>query len=288
METTLTQRDKALLLILGIILIVFAAVMIPKFGIYALISSRSETKEAINKQKTENEALYMELISNGVNGAYAESAAMAKNYLEKRLLAEKHDLALLSNSICRQESFDTAKNWISTMKYKGFVIGEDSYFASLNLADQMVLPDDSLTLDKVSYNVNKYESPVEVVLSTEIVFSFSLDNCLNVDTLNDLAAMLVMSSQAIRRGSCTVTEFNYEKNFEEAAKDKVSVTIAVYTTVNEELSGYASEICECHSCGYAYTLAWYNTQLEDSAIEGGVGVVSCPDCQAELDGTTIG
>lgn len=288
METSLTQRDKALLLILGIILIVFAAVMIPKFGIYALISSRSETQAAINKQKSENETLYMELVSSGISGAYAESAAMAKNYLEKRLLAEKHNLALLSNSICRQESFDTAKNWVSTMKYKGYVIGEDSYFSSLNLANQVVVPNDTLSLDDVSYNVNKYESPVEVVLSTEIVFNFSLDNCLNVATLNDLAAMLVMSSQAIRRGSCTVTEFNYQKTFEDAAKDKVTVTIAVYTTVNEELSGYASEICECHSCGYAYTLAWYNTQLENGEIEGGVSVVTCPDCQSELDGTTIG
>lgn len=288
METTLTQRDKALLLILGIILIIFAAVMIPKVGIYALISTRSETATTIATQKSENETLYMELVQSGVNGAYVESGAMAKKYLETKLLNEKHDIARLSTSICRQDSYDTAKNWIYTMKYKGYVIGETAYFDSLNVVPKSVVTTDGLTMFDITYDVKKLEADVEIVLSTETKFNFDLQYCTNLDTLNDLATMLVMASQTMRRGSCMVSEFVYNKSSLEEGQDTITLTVVVYTPANNAYSGYASEICECHHCGYAYTLEWYKTQIENASIEGGEATVSCPSCSELLDGTTIG
>ncbi len=287
METTLTARDKALLLVLAIILVVFAAIMIPNYGIYALLTTRSETKAEIDAQKIENQKLYADLIVSGINGAYAENGAMAKKYLENKLLEQKHDLAHQSNSVCRQDSFDTAKNWIYTMKYKGFVVGETAYFDSLNVTAQVVTPDDILTEGETSYDVNKYIADVDAILSTDIDFNFELDFCNNNDSINDLASMLVLASQAIRRGSCYVSEFDYNKAIGEDAKTTISVTIVVYTPASTDYSKYASEICECHECGYAYTKDWFLTKSEEATIEGD-GIVKCPDCELVLDGTTIG
>lgn len=287
METTLTARDKALLLVLAIILVVFAAIMIPNYGIYALLATRSETKADIDAQKIENQKLYADLIVSGVNGAYAENGAMAKKYLENKLLEQKHDLAHQSNSVCRQDSFDTAKNWIYTMKYKGFVVGETAYFDSLNVTSQVVTPDDILTEGETSYDVNKYIADVDAILSTDIDFNFELDFCNNNDSINDLASMLILASQAIRRGSCYVSEFDYNKAIGEDSKSTISVTIVVYTPASSDYSKYASEICECHECGYAYTKEWFLTKSEEATIDGD-GIVKCPDCEIVLDGTTIG
>lgn len=287
METTLTARDKALLLVLAIILVVFAAIMIPNYGIYALLTTRSETKSDIDAQKVENQKLYADLIVSGVNGAYAENGTMAKKYLENKLLEQKHDLAHQSNSVCRQDSFDTAKNWIYTMKYKGFVVGETAYFDSLNVTSQVVTPDDILTEGETSYDVNKYIADVDAILSTDIDFNFELDFCNNNDSINDLASMLILASQAIRRGSCYVSEFDYNKAIGEDAKSTISVTIVVYTPASSDYSKYASEICECHECGYAYTKEWFLTKSEEATIDDD-GIVKCPDCEIVLDGTTIG
>lgn len=262
--------------------------MIPKYGIYALITSRTENATAIASQKSENEQIYQELVTSGISGAYAESGAMAKKYLETKLLNEKHIIARLSTAICRQDSYDTAKNWIYTMKYQGYVIGETAYFDSLNVNPQSVTVADGLTMFDITYEVNKYESEVEVVLSTETKFNFNLEYCTNLDSIYDLATMLVMASQAQRRGSCIVSEFVYDKVDAEEAKESVKITIIVYTSANDELSGYASEICECHECGYAYTLAWFKTQMEKLSIDGAETTVTCPSCSATLDGTTIG
>lgn len=291
METTLTQRDKALLLILGIIIIIFAAVLIPKVGIYALITNRSELATEINKQKEENQTLFVELIQSGVSGAYAESGAMAKNYLNKLVLSEKHDAAKLSTTVNSSNSYMTARDWINPVKYKGFVSGETSYFDSINVEPSTNgVQENNIEMYEISFPVNVYEAEVEAELSIDNTFSFNTAHCTNVDKLNDLASMIVLSSQLARRGSCIIQVFEYKKDdFSEDGQATVTLTVLVITPLNDNLGQYASTICECHSCGTPYYLSDFETKLQDKIIEEGEGaVVTCTNCGEVIDGTTIG
>lgn len=291
METTLTQRDKALLLILGIILIIFAAVMIPKIGIYSLITSRKETTEQISKQKEENNTLLMELVRNGVPAVYAESAASAKYYLTKNVLLEKHDAAKLSTAVNSSNSYMTARDWINPIKYKGFVSGETVYFDTIDIDPSANgVQESTIEIYEISFPVNIYEAEIDAALSIDNEFSFNATHCTNLENLNDLASMVVLSSQLAKRGSCLIQVFDYKKSeFEEESQSTVTLTVLVITPVNASLGDYASSVCECHYCGKAYYLSDYQADLQDKIIEMGEGaVVTCDNCGEELDGSTIG
>ncbi len=291
METTFTQRDKALLLILGIIIIIFAAVLIPKFGIYALITSRSELTEQINKQTEENQLLFAELVQNGISGAYAESGAMAKNYLNRVVLEEKHDAAKISTAVNSSNSYMTARDWINPVKYKGFVSGETTYFDSINVEPSTNgVQENAIEMYEISFPVNIYEAEIEAELSVDNTFSLNASHCTNIDKLNDLASMIVLSSQLARRGSCIIQVFDYKKgDFTEDGQATIKVTVLVITPIIDNLGDYASTVCECHSCGTPYYLSDYQTKLQDKILEEGEGaVVTCTNCNEVIDGSTIG
>lgn len=286
MDTTLTQRDKALLLILAIIIIIFAAVLIPKVGIYALITNRNDLKEQINKQKAENQQLFLELIESGISGAFAENGAMAKSYLNKILLNEIHKAAKLSAVVNTSNSYMTARDWINPIKYKGFVSGETEYFESINVdPSSNGVRESVITIHDMQFTVNIYEAEVEAELSVDNTFSFNTSYCENAEYLGDLASMIVLSSQLSRRGSCIIQIFEYSKlEMEDEAMGTVKITVLVITPVNADLAEFANLVCECHNCGTPYYKDDLRAKLEESEGAG----YACTLCGEILDETTLG
>lgn len=288
METTLTQRDKALLLILAIIIIIFAAVLIPKVGIYALITNRSDLQEQINKQKAENEQMFLELIESGISGAYAENGALARSYLAKLVLNEYQKVAKQSTVVNTSKGYVTARDWINPIKYKGFVSGETEYFESINVDPSANGRHEGLiTIHDLQFAVNIYEAEVEADLSVDNTFSFNTSYCENAENLSDLASMIVLSSQLSRRGSCFVQIFEYNKlEMEDESLGTVKITVLVITPLSDDTDSawnkLASKICECHNCGAPY----YKSDFEDKAELG--EDMTCSSCGELLDGTTIG
>jgi|GEM_PF-4465838 cell division protein FtsL len=290
MEKTFTARDKALLLILGIIVIVFAAVMIPSIGgtpigIYSLITSRSELKKQITEQNNENEVAFNELVQSGIDPRFAESAMVARSNLQKTVLETKHEVAKLSQTADKEGGYKTAKKWIEPTKYDSFVLGGEELLTSFQVtSNEDGFEESTIMIGENYYNVYRYEGEASCMLLDEKQYCFDTDNYFQVEDINDLAGFVVLSAQMIRRGSIIVESYQFDP-VDSTYQDVIVAPFSVYVPQGDAISAYSSQICECRTCGNPYYKVDYEEQVKN--LNEGESV-HCTKCDAELDGVTIG
>lgn len=287
METTFTQRDKALLIILGIVLVVFAAVMIPNYGIYALITSQNEIKTEINTQQLANEQALSELVSSGISASSAENGSLAKTVLLRAILTEQHQLAKLSLTLQSAKSYATAKEWLEPVRYEDFTKGGNELFADLAVTDNnsgFELID--ISFGEITFNVDKYSGIIGCDLIDGDSYVIEAPHMI-VDENYNLGAYAMLIDQLVKRGSIIVKDFEYSTTTTTGAS-QILIPIDIYAPQNNRLAYYASTVCECHNCGNPYYLSTYEEFLL-SVEEGEVYI--CPNCDGEIsqeDATPIG
>lgn len=278
METTLTQRDKALLIILGIILVVFAAVMVPNYGIYALITTSNELKTEINTQKNENEQALTALVSSGISAASAENGSLAKTILLKAILSEQHQLAKLSLTLESSKSYATAKEWLEPVKYVDYTKGGVELFADLSVSqNDSGFESAELTMGDVSYRVDMYRGEIGCNLIDGDAYILDADH-LQADESYLLGSYIVLIDQLVKRGSIIIKDFEYSTTTA-GGNGQITVPIEIYVPENNQIAYYASTVCECHSCGNPYYLSVYEEFILN-ASEG--EIYTCPNCDAEI------
>ncbi len=278
METTLTQRDKALLIILGIILVVFAAVMIPNYGIYALITTSSELKGEIKTQQNENEQALTALVSSGISAGSAENGSLAKTVLLRAILSEQHQLAKLSLTLESSKSYATAKEWLEPVKYVDYTKGGVELFADLSVSqNDSGFESAEITMGDISYVIDMYRGEIGCNLVDGDAYLLDADH-LQVDESYLLGSYIVLIDQLIKRGSIIIKDFEYSTTVS-SGNGQISIPIEIYVPENNQIAYYASTICECHSCGNPYYLSTYEEYLL-SASEG--EFYTCPYCDAEI------
>ena len=75
MQFKMTERDKVLLIVLAIVIVLFAAIMIPQYGIKDLIVSMQDTDKKITEQKAANDQKLLTLAQMGIPAAFAENSS---------------------------------------------------------------------------------------------------------------------------------------------------------------------------------------------------------------------
>ena len=284
MEKTMTARDKALLLILGIIIIVFAGVMFPAIGdraigIYSLITARSEVKKKITDQERENEEKFTSLVQSGLSPSYIENAIGARRSLQSDILALKHEIAKVSLTADKEGGYKTAKKWIEPTKYDNFVIGGDELLTNFKVTgNEDGFSEFSLTMGETYLYVYRYEGDASCEATMERSYLFDTENYTNVEDVSSIATFVVLTAQMIRRGSVIVKEFEYNP-LEDTTELGVSVPFEVYAPLED----IHYDICECTNCGTPYYKSDYDEAKRDPEA-----VVTCQNCEAELDGVVIG
>ncbi|MBO4534891.1 MAG: hypothetical protein J5755_03010, partial [Clostridia bacterium] len=126
MNTKLSQRDKILLIVLGLVIVVFAAVMIPTYGIKDLIVSIKDTKAEISNQQNDNNDALNALRAKGIPSGMAENAAGARNYLARKTLELKFQAAKVSQLNVNTDAYGVAEGWLLPLMYVDCINGNDT------------------------------------------------------------------------------------------------------------------------------------------------------------------
>jgi len=258
MKVKMTQRDKVLLLVLVIILIIFGAVMIPTYGIKDLITNKGTLAEKIDKQTSENLTMTQEVVESGIPAPYADKPLLAKKKLEQVILDAKYSATLIANGICSYcDSYAVRVNWLDDCNYLEYLKDEENLFT--NYEDDYA---PSETLAMTVYEVGKdelvednndatvYSSTHDIILKTVGVTNTILiesTGAIEENILNTYGYLLFYLRNLEKKGSI------YLKSYEiDETSCELQIIVLMAGDENSILSDYADEIKRCDTCGEIY------------------------------------
>jgi len=281
METKMTSRDKLLLIVLGMILIVFGAVMIPKYGIKDLIVSIRDTRAQIAEQTITNEETLQSLAAAGISPAYAERPMSAQERLRETIVESKYDLVKMSQTSLSAEAYAVADKWLRPVKYLHFDAGNTELYASVAITNNEGGYVDVETLvGDTSYSVQQYDCTFSLVAADDAKYTLEL-NYLSEETNVDKLSLLIAAYNVLNeRGSIRVVDWT----FDEAG---MSLNLVLTIPAGSKVDAYASEIGECHHCGKPYSIAEYNAEKAELDLQDSEEVVRCHDCDEPLTGEAL-
>lgn len=291
MNTKLTQRDKILLIILGLVVVVFAAVMIPRYGIKDLFVSIKDTRSAIKAQEAENNETLAVLRAKGIPSAMAENAAAARNYLARKTLELEYQAAKGSQLTVNTDAYGIAEGWLLPVMYVDYINGNDVDGVKLiDLMDVGVTSGYTVAETDVMgnlYNCNLYSANITCTPDNTNTYQLDLQYSSEGTNVDQLAFIVALYTILEERGSIVVE--NYTVGELESAPKQVTLAVSLRVPQGTLLAHYAKEICECHHCGHVYSVAQYETWLADSYENAeDPGVVHCPECEEVITGETLG
>ncbi len=259
MSVKISEKDKALLIVLAIIVVVFAAIMMPKFGIKALYDQTKEIKDSTLTLMAENELKLLEIKNSGIPVRYAEDYLRARDAMEYNILIKKHEAIKIANIICNYgKSYLVPYEWTLDIRYLGYDTNDTNEFAYItydqtqNLEDlivfKKVIPGQEETEDEEvpvvlsSYRIGVFPAGInEFAIETEMLAS-------NVD-LSTFAQLLIYMSQMEQKGSILINSYTYNPEGDS------SVSFTIYMTSGGEMRNYSALIGECPNCGEPYYYA---------------------------------
>ena len=281
METKMTERDKILLIILAIVIIVFGAVMIPSYGIMASINKITDANKAIVVQRAENNNALDDLVASGVPAAVAESPAMAVNRIKASIVEAEYDAVKISQGSLSASSTSVARDWLIPLAYPNYENGTD---ADKVLEDISVRDNEdgyvnkTLVIDYSNYETSVYSCTLNCTVSNGV---YDYDTTFSAESMTKMCNLIFGYNRLIERGSVQI----------EAAQNAWSVSesnamtwrIKLVIPQNSKIEQYKGELCECHHCGQYYTLDEYEALL--AAVPEGEEV-TCTGIVLNGDGAT--
>lgn len=278
MEMKLTERDKMLLIILVIMVIVFGAVMIPSYGIMASINSIKEDNAAIKAQKAENESAMEELIDKGVDSGYVESPINARRKVEENILAAQYDAVKMSQMSLSADSTSVARDWLLPVAYVGYENGTEAekLLKDIAISSQQGYTQSNLDIEGYLYMTNSYPC----VLTCSVVNpSYEYQTKYMEDSNVQLCDWVVALNVLAERGSVHFATGSAAWTF--ADEDSMLWTLDLAIPQDSKIEQYKHLLGECHQCGHYYSIAEYQ-EYEANEME-----MHCVECEGVLTGDTI-
>ncbi len=240
----MTQKDKVLLILLGVILVVALVVVIPGFGIMACNDKIKEYNEQTTTLEDELTVAVAELREMGVEPAYAENFRLAKDRLEKKIMDQKQEASRLAHSIMAfAESFDVDEQWIYGLEYKnGVVSDEDSVLVSYDKfadVDRSANADHEYTVKDTNYTLKSAERSIDFTVSEAADCYLNCQMILEGFNVNDLGALILYLQHITSKGSLLINEATYD-----AEAKSGSIDFTAMMTATDGISRYAQEIAE--------------------------------------------
>lgn len=262
MNVKISEKDKMLLVVLAIIVVVFAAVMLPKFGIKALLEQKSEIVSDTNELAAANEIKLAELITNGIPAHHAQTYWNAKDAIEKNILYKKHEAMKIANTIYISSDPNVSfavPEWLEDVDYFKYEINEENRFAEIRYNVQEFNRDAFIEFEKLVLNADEeWEEDVEKVPVMMAVFSIDVNDYGNnsfgyptemkslESELIVFPRLLLFLSQLEQKGSIRIDSYSYTTN------DFPVVTFTVYMPLVGEMDKYSASIAECPNCNAPY------------------------------------
>ena len=240
----MTQRDKVLLILLGLILVVALVVVLPGMGI---MSCNEKTKEYQSKTAEMDEVLaeaLTELRDMGVDVALAENFRLANDRLEKKIFDQKQEAARLAHSIMAYaESFDVDEQWIYGLEYKYATISDDenlliSYDKFLDVT-RNPNSDQDYTIKDTIYTLKSSDREIKYTVYESAETYLNCQLILEGYNVNDIAAFILFLQQITSKGSILINEATYS-----AIDRSGKISFTALMTATDGISRYAREIAE--------------------------------------------
>lgn len=259
MEIKLTERDKLLLIVLVILVIIFAGVMIPKYGIMASINTITDAKKQIEDQKVINTEALDALVGIGVPASVADRPGAAVSRINQEICDSRYDAVKESLLSLSADSTSVAREWLIPIGYVDFENGTD---ADKILSDVDVKNNtngytaQSFMMDSNEYDVSVYACELSCISE---VTDFSFSSEYSGADLTDVCQMIMAYNLFSERGSIDIQygQGNWVINDDGSMKWMLRLVIPQ----DSKIDYYKSILGECHNCGQYYSLEGFNPQV---------------------------
>lgn len=240
----MTQRDKMLLVLLAVILVVALVVILPGVGVMSCRTKIQEYQEQTAELDEELATALAELREMGVDSAYAENFRLAKDRLEKKIMEQKQEAARLAHSIMAYaESYDVDEQWIYGLEYKtGVMSDENNLLVEYDkFADVERTPNDQseYTVGETIYTLRSANRIIKYTISEHANCYLDCSLVLEGYKVNDIAALLLYIQQITSKGSLLINEVTYN-----SVEGTGTVSLTAMMTATDGISRYAQEIAE--------------------------------------------
>lgn len=240
----MTQKDKVLLILLGLIVVVALVVVMPGFGVMACNDKIKESATASSEVDEELTAALTELREMGVEAALADNFRLAKDRLEKKIMDQKEEASRLAHSIMAfAESFDVDEQWIYGLEYKkGIASDEESLLITYDkFSDVERSPntDEEYEIKETIYTLKSADRSIQYTISEYAECYLNYQMILEGYDVNEIAAFLIYIQQITSKGSILINEATYD-----AVGKTGQVSFTALMTATDGISRYAQEIAE--------------------------------------------
>lgn len=257
METKMTSRDKVLLIVLAIVLVIFGAIMIPTYGIKDLIVNMNETRDKIKAQTITNEETLRNLSSAGISAAYAENYAQAKRALNKKILQTKYDAVKMQQTSLSAKAYAVAEQWLTPVKYLHFDAGNTEMYANVNITNNSSgFNSSNITVTTNTFEVERYGCSFTCSVAGDEKYVLELDHLDVESDVDELSLLVAIYTILEERGSVTIKDWSFNDG-------NISIGMELVIPHDSQIDDYAAQIGECHVCGTPYYISDYQAQLAD-------------------------
>ena len=242
-----TQRDKMLLILLGVILVVALVIVLPGVGVMSCNDKIKEYEEMSGELDGELDVALAELVDMGVDAEYAERRTVARTRLETKITELKKEASRLAGNIMAYaQTYAVDEEWIDGLEYRYGVKSDDSelivnYNKNSDVTGE-VNRDTNYTVNETIYTLKSALRTIKFTVSDTAECVYGADLLLEGYSISDMGAMLLFLQHLTSKGSLVIEKVTYD-----AADRSGSVNFTVLMTATDGISKYAQEIAEAEA-----------------------------------------
>ena len=241
----ITERDKVLLVLLAVILVVALAIVLPGVGV---LSCRNEIAEYENDSKeleAELDELRDQLDEMGVKKEHYERHATAKDTLDSTILSMKTEATHLMGAIMAYvDPYAQDENWIDGLEYRYGVTSSDTekIIEYGIISDVEVVENNSdiyFELDETNYTLPSAKREIKFNIAPTANCTYQTSLVMEGYDVADIGALLLFLQHMTAKGSILITDFKYYTKTE--GQHTVDFTL-IMTPKDSGINEYANEI----------------------------------------------
>ena len=238
-----TERDKILLVVLGVILIVALAVLLPGVGVMACRDNLATYKTKTADLEADLDSKLSTLKSMGVT-RYQENAKKANEALQEAAFNLKVEAShLAGNIMAYAKPYAIDENWLDGLEYRyGVTSDEDEKIINYSPITD-VSPsggeqqDEIFAIDGVNYTLPSAKREITYTIAQTADCTYDVEMTMSEYSAADLAPVLLFLHNISSKGSILITEVKV------AGERSISFTLLM-PEEGSGISRYAQEVLE--------------------------------------------
>lgn len=239
----ISERDKVLLVLLGVILIVALAVVLPGVGVMSCNEKLDKLKTDSTELQAELDAQHAQLNEMGVT-SYQENATKAAESLEDEIFDLKVEAShLAGNVLAYYKPYAVDIGWLDGLEYRyGVKSDESEKILVYDFIDNVSTGSSqkkeiTIVVDGVSYTLPVHERDVKSFAVGEVSCEYVVDISLQEVQIKEVGAFLLYLHNVASKGSMLITDAKL------GSENTVSFTLMM-PPEDSKLSQYEQEVLE--------------------------------------------